>query len=149
MKTDIRINGQLKSFNVKTDETLLDTLRRHGYVGVKKGCDASTCCVCAVLLDDKPVLSCSLLTVRLEGRHVTTIEGIPETASRLSALFGDEGADQCGFCNPSVAIVVHAMAREGIDDENGIRHYLGGHLCRCSGYQAQLLAIKKFLGVTS
>jgi len=148
MKTNITVNGTLRTFDVKPDEYLLDTLKENGYTSIRRGCDTTSCGVCTVLLDGKPVASCSYLTCRAEGREITTVEGIPEEASLIAALFGHEGADQCGYCNPSMALTLYAMKRElkkPTDDE--IRSYLVGNLCRCSGYVAQHRAIRAYLEV--
>ncbi len=146
MKINLIVNGYKKVFDVKPDEYLLETLRANNYLSVKKGCDNSSCGVCTVLLDGKPVKSCSLLTVKTEGHEVTTVEGIQDEAEKLAEHFGHEGADQCGYCNPAMAVTVHAMKTElkNPTDED-IKEYLVGNLCRCTGYQAQHIAIKSYL----
>jgi len=148
MKLKLIVNGENKTFDVKPDEYLLDTLRSNNYVSVRRGCDNTSCGVCTVLVDGKPVASCSYLSLKAEGRNVTTVEGIAEEAAKLAGFFGEEGADQCGFCNPSVALTVYAMKKElknPTDDE--IRSYLVGNLCRCSGYMGQHRAIRAYLEV--
>ena len=148
MKTNITVNGALKTFEVKPDEYLLDTLKNSGYVSVRRGCDTTSCGVCTVLLDGNPVASCSYLAIRADGHEVTTVEGIPEDASKIAELFGHEGADQCGYCNPSMVLTLYAMKRElknPSDDE--IRSYLVGNLCRCTGYVAQHRAIRAYMEV--
>ncbi len=140
------INGNKKSLDILPGDMLVDTLRAAGYTEVKKGCDTGSCGVCTVLLDGAPVLSCSLLAARADGRDITTIQGVQEEAAEFAAFLVAEGADQCGFCAPGFALSVLAMRKElknpGEDD---IRHYLAGNLCRCSGYEGQLRAIKKYL----
>nr|HPJ24358.1 2Fe-2S iron-sulfur cluster-binding protein [Bacillota bacterium] len=93
------------------------------------------------------VPSCSLLTARAEGHEITTVEGIQDEAEKIGRHFGDEGADQCGFCNPSLALAVYAIKKElknpSIDE---VKAYLVGNLCRCTGYIAQERAIMKYLG---
>ena len=146
MQVKLILNNKAKTFDVSPDEYLLDTLRNHHLTSVKKGCNQSTCGVCTVLLDGKPILSCSILTVLLSGRHITTVEGIQKEVDRISNYFGEEGADQCGFCNSGLALTIYAMKKElknPTDEE--IKKYVVGNLCRCSGYQAQFLAIKKYL----
>ena len=148
MKTKINVNGTMKTFEVKPDEYLLDTLKNSGYVSVRRGCDTTSCGVCTVLLDGNPIASCSYLSCRADGHSVTTVEGIPEDAALIADFFGHEGADQCGYCNPSMALTIYAMKRElknPSDDE--IRTYLVGNLCRCSGYVAQHRAIRAYLEV--
>ncbi|MBR4377687.1 MAG: 2Fe-2S iron-sulfur cluster binding domain-containing protein [Bacilli bacterium] len=132
---------------MKPGEYLLDTLRSHNIKSVKKGCDGSACGVCTVLLDDKPVLSCSVLTAKVESHNVITVEAIQEEAAELSEYYAKEGSDQCGFCNAAHALMVHALKKENpnpTDEE--IRNYMVGNLCRCTGYQGQQRAIKAYLG---
>lgn len=140
------INGRKKQFLIENDEYLADTLRKGGYLSVKKGCDTGSCGLCTVLMDGKPVLSCSVLSVRAEGKKIETLEFFPVEAKKFAEFMGAEGAEQCGFCSPGFTMTVIAMTRElknPTDDE--ILHYLNGTLCRCSGYVSQLRAIKNFL----
>ncbi|MGD9761843.1 MAG: (2Fe-2S)-binding protein [Candidatus Izemoplasmatales bacterium] len=147
MKINLKINGQLKSFLVENNEYLLDVLRRNDYLSVRRGCDNTSCGVCTVLLDGRPVPSCSVLAVRCENKEITTVEGIEKEAEKLAKHFGELGADQCGFCNPSMALTVYSLK---IENKNAsmeeIKNYLVGNLCRCTGYVAQHEAIKKYLG---
>jgi carbon-monoxide dehydrogenase small subunit len=147
MKVNFILNHHEVSYEVSPSEVLLESLRKHHIVSVKRGCDTSTCGVCTVLLNGKPVLSCSVLTASIEGKHVITVDGIPDEIEKIASYFGEEGADQCGFCNAGLALTIYALKNENphpTDDE--IKHYVVGNLCRCSGYQAQFLAIKHYLG---
>ena len=97
-------------------------------------------------LDGKPVLSCSTLAIRADGRHVTTLEGLQKEAEEFGMFLAREGGEQCGFCNPGFIMNVLAMEKELKDpDEEDIKEYLSGNLCRCSGYMSQLRAVKKYL----
>ncbi len=147
MKIKLTINNEIKHLHVEKDEYLLDTLRQNNYLSVRRGCDTTNCGVCTVLLDGKPVPSCSVLSVVADGHSVTTVEGISQEAEKLGTYFGLEGADQCGYCNPSVALTIYAMKKElkNPTDED-IKDYLVGNLCRCTGYVAQEKAIRKYLG---
>jgi len=147
LKIETVVNGHKRIFDITPDELLADTLKRYDYTSVRKGCDTTSCGVCTILVDGSPVPSCAYLTARAEGKEITTVEGIAEEAERLAEHFGDEGADQCGFCNPGIALSVHALklSRKSFTEEN-LRHYLVGHLCRCSGYQSQIKAIQRYLG---
>ncbi|HOJ45198.1 MAG TPA: 2Fe-2S iron-sulfur cluster-binding protein [Bacilli bacterium] len=146
MTVNFILNGRPVAFECAPGEFLLDTLRNHHITSVKKGCDESTCGVCTVLLDNKPVLSCSLLTIRAAGRRVTTVEGLQTEVDAIADYFGEEGADQCGFCNTGLALTIYALTKEIPDpSDEQIKHYVVGNLCRCSGYQAQFLAIKRYL----
>ncbi|KAJ51900.1 carbon-monoxide dehydrogenase small subunit [Clostridium tetanomorphum] len=148
MQIDIIVNGKRHSLNVDKDEFLLDTLRKIGYLSVKRGCDTSCCGLCTVWLEEKPILSCSTLSIRANGKNITTIEGLQEEAEKFARILTAEGAEQCGFCSPGFVMTVIAMKKELInptDDE--IKHYLAGNLCRCTGYMGQLRAVKKYLEV--
>jgi carbon-monoxide dehydrogenase small subunit len=146
MNVELVLNGRPRVFDVAPGEFLLDTLRNHNVLSVKKGCDESTCGVCTVLMDGYPILSCSLLTVRAAGHAITTVEGVQDEVGRIADYFGQEGADQCGFCNSGLALTILGLIKEyphPTDEE--IKHYIVGNLCRCSGYQSQFLAIKRYL----
>ena len=147
MLVKFNLNGLDVEYIIKPGEYLLDTLRAQGIKSVKKGCDGSACGVCTVLVDDKPVLSCSVLTATVEGKRVTTVEAIQEEAAALSECFSREGADQCGYCNAAYALMIHALKKENphpTDEE--IKDYMVGNLCRCTGYQSQQKAVKAYLG---
>ncbi len=146
MKVEFNLNGRTRDFDVTPGEFLLDTLRSHNILSVKKGCDESTCGVCTVLMDGHPILSCSLLTVRAAGHAITTVEGVQDEVAKIADYFGHEGADQCGFCNSGLALTILGLIKEfphPTDEE--IKHYIVGNLCRCSGYQSQFLAIKRYV----
>ena len=110
------------------------------------GCETSNCGLCTVFLNDKPVLSCSVLAVRADKCSVTTLEGLQEEAAEFVTFIADQGAEQCGFCNPGFIMNVLAMEDElNNPTEEEIKAYLSGNLCRCSGYESQLRAIKNYL----
>jgi carbon-monoxide dehydrogenase small subunit len=147
MQIKLWINDREFIANIEPHTMLLDFLRSQGFYSVKRGCETSNCGLCTVYLDEKPVLSCSTLAARANGRHVTTIEGMEEEAAKFGEILADEGADQCGFCSPGFIMNVLAMKKElknPTDEE--IKKYLAGNLCRCTGYMGQLRAIKKYLG---
>lgn len=146
MQVNFVLNGIARTFEIEPGEFLLATLRKAHITSVKNGCDESSCGACTVLFDGHPRLSCSLLTARVEGHHITTVDGVQEEIAKLAGHFGDEGADQCGFCNPGLALVAYALKRELVNpSDEDIKRYLVGNLCRCSGYQSQFLAIKQYL----
>lgn len=148
MQLDTTINGRKISLEINSSEFLLETLRRYGFLSVKQGCDTSSCGLCTVWLDGKPVLSCTTLAARIAGREVTTIEAMQEEAEEFAQFLVAEGAEQCGFCAPGFTMTVLAMKRELENPtEDEINHYLSGNLCRCSGYKGQLRGIKKYMGV--
>lgn len=148
MQVDTTINGRKILIEINNGEFLLETLRRYGYLSVKQGCDTSSCGLCTVWLDGKPVLSCSTLTARIAGREITTIEALQSEAEEFAQYLVAEGAEQCGFCAPGFTMTVLAMKRELENPtEDDIIHYLAGNLCRCSGYKGQLRGIKNYMGV--
>jgi carbon-monoxide dehydrogenase small subunit len=149
MTATIIVNGAAGTFSFEPGDMLVDVLRAAGHVEVKKGCDTGNCGACTVLVDGGPVLSCAFLAARAEGRSVTTIRGVEEEAARFASFLADEGADQCGFCAPGFALTVIALSRELPDaTDEEIRNYLKGNLCRCSGYEAQHRAVRRYLEAT-
>ena len=121
-------------------------MREHGCYSVKCGCETSNCGLCTVFLNDKPVLSCSVLAARADKCSVTTLEGLQEEASEFVTFIADQGAEQCGFCNPGFVMNALALFRENAyPDEEEIKEFLSGNLCRCSGYEGQLRGIMNFL----
>ena len=146
MKLKFYLNNTEVTWDVEPNEYLSQALRRNGILSVRIGCDETVCGSCTVLVEDKPVLSCGVLALKVEGKHVTTVEGIQEEASRLADFVADEGGDQCSFCGVGLALTVHALRKEyKKPTDEQIIDYLKGNLCRCSGYQSHFLAVKKFL----
>lgn len=148
MKLKLNINNKFYTTDIDGDEYLLDVLRKLGFKSVKKGCDTGTCGVCAVLIDGQPTLSCQFLAARAIGKKITTVEGLGKEADKIVDLLVSEGADQCGYCGPSLVITTYAMKKElKKPTVEKINHYLTGNLCRCSGYEGQLRGIKIYMGV--
>lgn len=146
MQIQIVLNDKKVSAEIAPDMLLIDFLRAQGCYSVKRGCETSNCGLCTVFVDDKPVLSCSLLAARADGRKVTTLEGLQEEAEGFAAFIADQGAEQCGFCNPGLMMNGIAMFREKEDPtDEEIKEYLAGNLCRCSGYEGQLRGIRSYL----
>ena len=146
MNITMTLNGKKISADIDADMLLIDFVRDHGCHSVKRGCETSNCGLCTVFLDEKPVLSCSVLAARADGRTVTTLEGLQEEAAEFGAFIADQGAEQCGFCNPGFLLNALALFREKeYPDEDEIKEYLAGNLCRCSGYEGQLRGIQAFL----
>ncbi|MCF0135180.1 MAG: (2Fe-2S)-binding protein [Lachnospiraceae bacterium] len=146
MEVRMKLNGKNITGDVRPDSLLIDFLREKGCVSVKRGCETSNCGLCTVLMDGKPVLSCSLLTLRAAGHDIFTLEGLQEEASEFVGFIADQGADQCGFCNPGFVMNTIALLRENPDPtDDEIRAFLSGNLCRCSGYEGQLRGIRNYL----
>jgi carbon-monoxide dehydrogenase small subunit len=142
----LTLNNKKITDDVAPDLTLLEFVRKHDCKSVKCGCDTTNCGLCTVFLNDKPVLSCSVLAVRADGKKVTTLEGLQKEAEEFGGFIADQGAEQCGFCNPGFIMNAIALFRENshpTDEE--IKRYLAGNLCRCSGYEGQMRGIKAFI----
>ena len=146
MEIKLKLNGRNITASVEADTVLLDFLREKGCLSVKRGCDTSNCGLCTVLMNGKPILSCSTLAVRADGHEIHTLEGLQAEAADFVGFIADQGADQCGFCNPGFVMNTIALLRENPDPtDDEIRAYLAGNLCRCSGYDGQLRGIRAFL----
>ncbi|MEE1036871.1 MAG: (2Fe-2S)-binding protein [Oscillospiraceae bacterium] len=146
MEIKLKLNGRSITASVDADTVLLDFLREKGCLSVKRGCDTSNCGLCTVLMDGKPILSCSTLAVRADGHEIHTLEGLQKEASDFVGFIADQGADQCGFCNPGFVMNTIALLRENPDPtDDEIRAFLAGNLCRCSGYDGQLRGIRNYL----
>ena len=146
MEIKLTLNGRAVTASAQPDTLLLDFLRERGCLSVKRGCESSNCGLCTVLLDGVPVLSCSVLAARAHGHTVQTLEGLQEEAAGFVTFIADQGAEQCGFCNPGFVMNTIALLRENPDPtDDDIRAYLAGNLCRCSGYEGQLRGIRAYL----
>ena len=142
------VNGKSVEVGYDPRESLLDTLRdRLGLTSVKRGCEVGECGACNVLIDGEAYNSCIYLAVWAEGKHIRTLEGLLGPNGELSDIqqaFVDEAAIQCGFCTPGfilTAVEILESGKEYTDDE--LRKLLSGHLCRCTGYENILRAVKK------
>ena len=146
MEIKLILNGRQVVGHVDADTVLLDFLREKGCLSVKRGCDTSNCGLCTVLMDGKPILSCSALAVRADGHAILTLEGLQAEAADFVGFIADQGADQCGFCNPGLVMNTIALLRENPDPtDEEIKAFLAGNLCRCSGYDGQLRGIRSYL----
>ncbi|MEG0013242.1 MAG: 2Fe-2S iron-sulfur cluster-binding protein [Cellulosilyticaceae bacterium] len=147
MEIKVWVNSKVYQENIVEDMLLIDFLRSKGWYSVKRGCETANCGLCTVWMDEMPVLSCSVLAVRANGKKITTLEGLEKEVIEFGEFMAKEGAEQCGFCSPGFIMNVLAMKRE-LDNptEEQIKQYLAGNLCRCTGYMGQLRAIKKYLG---
>lgn len=146
MKISMILNGKKTEEDIAADLLLIDFVRAHGCKSVKRGCETSNCGLCTVFMDDKPVLSCSVLAARADGHRVDTLEGLQTEAEEFGAFIAGQGAEQCGFCNPGMIMNAIALFREKEDPTvEEIKEYLAGNLCRCSGYEGQLRGILEFM----
>ena len=142
----VKVNGKWKEASVNPETTLLETLRETwGLTGAKRGCDEGDCGACTVLLDGKPVNSCLILTIRVDGREITTIEGLGKEDSLhpLQSSFIHHGALQCGFCGPGMILSAKALLDSNPNPtETEIRQALAGNICRCTGYSKIIEAVQ-------
>ncbi|HZY43207.1 MAG TPA: molybdopterin cofactor-binding domain-containing protein [Anaerolineae bacterium] len=161
MDLPLTINLQSKTFSVSPKDRLIDLLRRNGYFGVKHGCDDGSCGACTVLIDGKPVNSCTLLAAQVEGKTIATIEGVgvmntsPENGPThgwkgnvalhpLQKAFVETGAIQCGFCTPAMILAAKSLLDQNQNpSEAEVRDVLSGVLCRCTGYTKPVQAIQR------
>ena len=146
MEIEFTLNGKVTYAEIKDDTSLFDLLRAKGCYSVKCGCETENCGLCTVLVDGKSVLSCSMLAARVDDRDVVTLEGVQKEAEEFGMYLAGEGAEQCGFCSPGLIMNVLAMEKELVQpEEDAVREYLAGNICRCSGYMGQMRAIRKYL----
>lgn len=146
MQLSCILNGRQITVPVVADTILLDFLRSQGCHSVKCGCETTNCGLCTVWIDEKPVLSCAVPVMRVQGKTVTTLEGVKERAEEFGSFLAGQGAEQCGYCSPGFIMNVLAMERELKDpSDEEIKEYLSGNLCRCTGYAGQMRAIKEWL----
>jgi len=142
------INGHTYTLSVEPRVTLLDALRDHlGLTGTKKGCDQGQCGACTVHVDGARVLACLTLAAQVQGRPVTTIEGLGSNGSDLhpvQAAFLEHDAFQCGYCTPGQIMSAVACIREGhAGSDAEIREYMSGNLCRCGAYPNIVAAVRQ------
>ena len=146
MIVTITLNGKKIIEDISADMTLYQFVREHGCYSVKCGCETTNCGLCTVFLNDKPVLSCAVLAARADGQKVETLEGLQKEAEEFGRFIADQGAEQCGFCNPGMIMNAIALFRKTSDPtDEEIKRYLAGNLCRCSGYEGQLRGIHEFI----
>lgn len=142
----LTVNGSTQMVNVPSNMTLLTMLREElSLTGTKNGCSAGECGACTVLMNGEPVNSCMVLAVECDGANIITVEGLANdgTLSRLQQAFIDRNAIQCGFCTPGMLISAHALLqRNPTPTEKEIQIALVGNLCRCTGYERIIEAVK-------
>jgi aerobic-type carbon monoxide dehydrogenase small subunit (CoxS/CutS family) len=143
----LNVNGVPYPLNVEPHRSLVSVIRGEiGLTGTKEGCDDCECGACMVLVDGRPVNSCSYLAVQADGREVTTVEGLGTAAEPhpLQRNIVAEGGVQCGFCTPGMLISAAALLNATPQpSEDEIRIALGGSLCRCTGYQKIVRAVQR------
>lgn len=146
MRIELVVNGEKRTVNTESDQTLLDLLRDDLHLrGTKKGCENGECGACTVLVEGRPVNSCLYPALRADGKSITTIEGLgtPKKLHIIQEAFVEAGALQCGYCGPGVIMTAKALLDLNPDPtEEQIRQGIAGNICRCSGYVKIVEAIK-------
>jgi aerobic-type carbon monoxide dehydrogenase small subunit (CoxS/CutS family) len=134
MKVELILNGRGATLEARTDEMLLEALRREGLLSVRETCGIGVCGACTVLLDGEPVSGCLTLTAQAGGRELTTIEGL-RGSDPLMRAFDEAHAFQCGWCTPGFVLTAKALLNDDpAPSDEAIREALGGNLCRCGCY---------------
>ena len=143
----LQVNGETRLLDIDGRTTVLDALREHlGLTGSKKGCDHGQCGACTVLIDGRRVLSCLTLALVAEGQEITTIEGLAQDGKLhpMQQAFIDQDAFQCGYCTPGQIMSAVACVNEGhAGNDDDIREYMSGNICRCAAYPNIVAAVKQ------
>ena len=149
-EVELNVNGERRRAVLRPGDTLLRTLRENlGLTGTKMGCENGDCGACTVMVDGRAVKSCYTLSLDVPGKEVRTIEGLTDT--RVQDAFVKENGFQCGFCTPGMIIKAETLletlsASEESPDDETIRTWMEGNLCRCTGYEGIEKAIKRAAG---
>ena len=141
---ELRLNGVERRLEVEDQTLLIELVRGLGLVGTKLSCDTQVCGACTVLLDGRPVSSCTTLAIEADGRPVETIEGLADGTKLhpLQEAFIDRFAFQCGYCTPGMIVSAKALLEARPDpDAAAVRHWMEGNICRCTGYQTIVDAV--------
>ena len=147
LKIEFTINSKKRSLIVKPNDLLINIIRNDLFLTVSKyGCGIGECGACTVLINDEPVLSCLTLAATVDGKEITTIEGLAKgnDLHPMQIAFLKNAAVQCGFCTPSMILTATALLKENPNPtEDEIRDYMRGNICRCTGYVQIVKAIKE------
>ncbi len=147
MKITFTLNGKPRTLTAEPDERVVNVLRESlGLTGTKEACGTGECGTCTILVDGVPKLACLMLAAQLEGRAITTIEGLSDEESLhpVQAAFVEAGAVQCGFCTPGMVLTAtHLLRNNPSPTREEIREALSGNICRCTGYQKIIDAVER------
>ncbi|AET31652.1 (2Fe-2S)-binding protein [Pyrobaculum ferrireducens] len=147
MRIALRVNGVLHEVDVEPRKLLVHLLRELGYTSVRIGCDTATCGACTVIMNGRPVKSCNVLAVQADGAEIYTAEYSDEVMQRLRDAFKRHHAAQCGFCTSGMLMTAYHLVKRGVRSEEEIVEGLSGVLCRCTGYQNIVEAVREAAGV--
>jgi carbon-monoxide dehydrogenase small subunit len=147
MRLRLSLNGHLVEADISPDTLLLDFVRGRGLTGTKEGCGVGVCGACTVLMGSQPVSSCIQLAACAQDAEVWTVEGLAEREPALARAFEEEEAFQCGICTPGQLVAASAYLQQDLPaDEESIRNFMSGNLCRCTGYGTIVAAVRRALG---
>jgi carbon-monoxide dehydrogenase small subunit len=147
MKVSFTLNGAGVEVDTPSDAMLVDVIRDLGSTGTKEACGVGVCGACTVLVDDLPVSSCLFVAACAEGSAVSTVEGLTASDPRLVDAFVEREGMQCGICTPGQVVSAYALRQQVPDaDEQQVREFLAGNVCRCTGYQSIVAAVEAYLG---
>lgn len=144
-KITLKVNGEVHEVEVEPRRLLVHVLRDLGYTGVHVGCDTSNCGACTVIMNGRSVKSCTVLAVEAEGADILTVEGLSKDGKLhpIQEAFWDNHGLQCGYCTPGMIMEAYWLLKENPNpSEEDIREGISGNLCRCTGYQNIVKAIK-------
>ncbi|MBW1800368.1 MAG: (2Fe-2S)-binding protein [Deltaproteobacteria bacterium] len=149
-RLSLTVNDEAWEVDVESQKTLLEVLREDiGFTGPNEGCGLGACGSCTVLVDGNPILSCLTLAAEMEGKDITTVEGLVKDGQPdpVQRAFIDHGAIQCGFCTPGTIMSAKALLdRNPHASRESIKEALAGNLCRCTGYQKIVDAVESLSG---
>jgi carbon-monoxide dehydrogenase small subunit len=146
MKLNCNLNGEPLVLEIETNALLVDVIRGLGKTGTKEGCGVGVCGLCTVMVDDVPVSSCIYLAACANEREIWTIEGIAERDPRVIDAFVEHEGMQCGICTPGQVVSAYALRQAHPDaDDDKIREFMAGNLCRCTGYVSIFDSVKAYL----
>jgi carbon-monoxide dehydrogenase small subunit len=146
MNVTFGLNGQSTDVELRPDDLLIDVIRQLGDTGTKEGCGVGVCGACTVLVDGVPISSCIYLAASAEGAEIWTVEGLTGKDARLLDAFVNHEGMQCGICTPGQVVSAYALRLENpAADENEIRTYMAGNLCRCTGYVSIVDSVRAYL----
>ncbi len=145
MRLELQLNGAPWHAEVEPSDSLLDALRRNGHTEVKAGCGVGVCGACTVIVDNRIASSCLYVAAIAAGREVWTAEGLVADDPSIAAAFSEREGFQCGACTPGQVVASWAYTHlgPGSSDEQEIRHFMSGNLCRCTGYAQIVEAVRQ------
>jgi carbon-monoxide dehydrogenase small subunit len=145
MKIKLTVNKKIHEVQIDPGEMLLNVLRRLGYKSVRRSCDSASCGNCTVLLEGKPILSCITFAASVDNCSIETVEGLSEKEELhpIQEAILEKGGSQCGYCISGLTLTIKSFLAENPDpDDKEIKKALVGNLCRCTGYESQIKAVK-------